>query len=164
MPEPERRKARDAIIGHLKARFSNPAGMHFAFYWPIRNEPDLRRWMQTLQQQGARCALPVIASRHAPLQFHLWFPGCTLQHDRWGIAEPVGTEIIQPQVIVVPLVGHDDARYRLGFGGGYYDRTLALLPHVQKIGVGYQHARLPTIFPQPHDIPMDTILTEEGFR
>ena len=128
-------------------------------YWPIRAEPDLRAWMGALSRQGIRVALPVAVALGQPLVFREWHPQARLARGLWKIPYPAdGAEVI-PNVTIAPLVGFDGACYRLGYGGGFFDRTLAKLnPRPLAIGVGYAGAALTTIFPQPHDVPMDWIV------
>jgi 5,10-methenyltetrahydrofolate synthetase len=132
-------------------------------YWPIRGEPDLRPWMHTLSQAGVRVALPVAVALAQPLIFREWRPHARLAQGLWKIPYPADGELIVPQVVIAPLVGFDHGCYRLGYGGGFFDRTLAQLnPKPLAIGVGYPGAELRTIFPQPHDIPMDWVVTGSG--
>jgi 5,10-methenyltetrahydrofolate synthetase len=132
-------------------------------YWPFRGEPDLRDLMATISADGGRCALPVVVERHRPLVFRQWSPGQPLQRGVWNIPVPAdGAEVI-PDVVIAPVVGFDPRCYRLGYGGGFFDRTLAALPARPRVlGVGYSAAAIPTIYPQPHDIAMDLIVTEDG--
>jgi 5-formyltetrahydrofolate cyclo-ligase len=129
-------------------------------YWPIRGEPDLRPWMHTLCQAGVRVALPVAVALAQPLIFREWRPKARLARGLWNIPYPADGELIVPNVVIAPVVGFDHECYRLGYGGGFFDRTLAQLrPKPLAIGVGYANAELRTIFPQPHDIPMDWLVT-----
>ena len=133
------------------------------FYWPIRGEPDLRPLVRSLLERGFTSALPVVVEKSAPVEFHRYTTSTRLTRQSvWGIPIPAERDLVRPDVVLVPLVGMDDACYRLGYGGGYYDRTLAQLsPRPFAIGVGFELGRLETIYPQPHDIPMDVIVTEE---
>jgi 5-formyltetrahydrofolate cyclo-ligase len=132
------------------------------FYWPLKGEPDLRPFVRELIVQGAEAALPVVVVKNQPLEFWRWEPGTKLTRQSvWGIPVPAERVPAHPEVLLAPVVGFDDAGYRLGYGGGYYDRTLASLdPKPFVIGVGYELGRLATIHPQPHDIPLDLIVTE----
>ncbi len=153
-----------AVFDLIAARFRLP-GLAVSGYWPIKSEPDLRGMLARLHQAGARVALPVVEVRATPLVFRPWAPGAAMERGFWNIPVPATRDTAVPQVALSPLVGWDGAGYRLGYGGGYFDRTLAALtPRPFVIGVGFEAARLPTIFPQPHDIPMDAIVTEEGLR
>jgi 5-formyltetrahydrofolate cyclo-ligase len=131
-----------------------------SLYWPIRGEPDLRPWMHALSRTGRRVALPVAVAPAQPLVFREWLPHARLARGLWKIPYPVDGEIIIPTVVIAPVVGFDQQCYRLGYGGGFFDRTLAALnPQPLTIGVGYPDAAIRTIFPQPHDIPMDWVVT-----
>lgn len=129
-------------------------------YWPMHGEPDLRRWMAKQADSGLTIALPVIRSVNQPLQYSRWHPRCAMRRGRWGIAEPAEDNWVQPPLVLAPLVGADQQRHRLGFGGGYFDRSLAAAsPRRQAIGVGFSCARITTIYPQAHDVAMDAIVT-----
>ncbi len=144
----------------LEAILADLPPVSLSLYWPIRGEPDLRAWMGKLAANGVRIALPVAVALGQPLLFRVWQPRARLARGLWKIPYPAdGAELI-PDVVIAPLVGFDQACYRLGYGGGFFDRTLAkLAPKPLAIGVGYPSAVLQTIFPQPHDIPMDWIVT-----
>lgn len=146
----------DAAIGDVKDRL-------ISLYWPFRGEPDLRPWVDTILVRGGRAALPVVVEKGRPLIFREWRPGEKLEKGVWNIPIPAGGPEVRPDVVIAPVVGFDPRNYRLGYGGGFFDRTLAAIatkPLV--IGIGYAMSAIPTIYPQPHDIPMDMIVTEEG--
>lgn len=175
LPVAGRREIAEAVSGHLsrllRARFGSLAGRVIAGYWPIRGEIDLRPLMAEWHAAGARVALPVITEIAAPLVFRRWTPQARLERGHWNIPEPPpGAETLTPEIALAPLVGwalREDAPggWRLGHGGGYFDRTLAALsPRPFTIGVGLSSARLATIRPQPHDIPLDAIVTEAGIE
>jgi len=149
----------------IRARFGQIEGLTISGWWPIKAELNLRHWLADLVGQGATVALPVVLTPAAPLVFRPWTPDCHMVQGFWKIPIPAeGPEVI-PDVTLAPLVGWDAAGFRLGYGGGYFDRTLAALaPRPYAIGVGLQAARVQTIFPQPHDIAMDAIVTEAGLR
>jgi 5,10-methenyltetrahydrofolate synthetase len=129
-------------------------------YWPIRAEPDLREWMRARAAAGLGVALPVALAHGQPLIFRAWHPGARMAHGLWRIPYPPDGAAVQPDVAIAPLVGFDAAGFRLGYGGGFFDRTLASLrPRPLVIGVGYPGAAIQTIYPQPHDIGMDWIVT-----
>jgi 5-formyltetrahydrofolate cyclo-ligase len=133
------------------------------FYWPFQGEIDVRHLVRNFLALGADAALPVVVEARQPLEFWSWRPRMKLTRGVWNIPVPGDRSPVQPTVLLVPLLGFDAAGYRLGHGGGYYDRTLATV--AQKpltIGIGYELGRLQTIYPQPHDIPMDAIVTESG--
>lgn len=148
------------------ARIGDPADLVISGYWPIKGELDLRPWMAALHARGARVALPLVETRAAPLVFRLWEPGMRMARGHWNIpVPPPEAGRIVPSVCLAPLVGWDSEGYRLGYGGGYFDRTLASLdPRPLAIGVGLQAARLDTIVPQPHDVRMSAIVTEAGVQ
>ena len=110
-------------------------------------------------------ALPVVVAKNAPIEFWQWQPDTLLQRGFWNIPVPAERRLVHPDALLIPLVGYDAAGFRLGYGGGYYDRTLAVAaPRPFCIGVGYDDAEIATIYPQPHDIPMDFIVTERRAR
>lgn len=139
-------------------------GVVLSAYWPLRGEPDLRPWLGRLDEQGLVCVLPVVVEKGAPLQFRRWSPGCAMEKGFWNIPVPADPAPFTPQLLIAPVVGFDRQCFRLGYGGGYFDRTLALLQsqgrsfHVT--GVGYAQSEIPTIHPLPHDIALQAIVTE----
>lgn len=133
------------------------------FYFPIRGEPDLRdvvaQWLAPDAQRVA--ALPVIVGQ--VLEFHAWTADAPMLVDEFGIPVPAHGRVVQPECLLVPCVGFDAHRFRLGFGGGYYDRTLAkLVPRPLVVGIAFEAARLESIDPQPHDVKMDAVITDAG--
>jgi 5-formyltetrahydrofolate cyclo-ligase len=123
----------------------------------------VRPLIDTLAAAGRIVALPAVIDRHGPLEYRAWRPGEDLVSGVWDIPVPAKREIIIPAMVLAPLVGFDSASYRLGYGGGYFDRTLAALtPRPFAIGVGFEFQRLETIYPQHFDVPMDVIFTEAG--
>jgi 5-formyltetrahydrofolate cyclo-ligase len=154
---------RERIDGHLERSFPGLAAATIAFCWPVRGEYDARPLAEALRSRGAVTALPVVVAPGQPLAFREWHPGVTLAPGPLGIPYPVDSDPVVATVVLLPLNGWDEAGYRLGYGGGFFDRTLASLPKPPvAIGVGYELARMPTIRPQAWDIPMDWIVTERG--
>jgi 5-formyltetrahydrofolate cyclo-ligase len=154
---------RRGIDAHLRGSFPGLAAAKLAFCWPIRGEYDARRLAETLRERGAVTALPVIVAPGQPLVFREWHPGVALASGPLGIPYPVGSDPVVPTAALLPMIGWDEAGHRLGYGGGFFDRTLASLssrPVV--IGVSYELARMTTIRPQSWDIPMDWVVTERG--
>jgi 5-formyltetrahydrofolate cyclo-ligase len=134
----------------------------FAFTWPLPGEPDLREAASRWVAAGACAALPDTV-KGQPLTFRPWTPGCAMRAGVWNIPVPDTSRTAVPTVLLIPCLGYDCAGYRLGNGGGFYDRTLAALtPRPLAVGVGWSHAVLPSIGPQPHDIPMDLVVTERA--
>lgn len=166
----EREAAAASIAGVLNeivaGHFADPAGHVISGYWPIKAELDLRFWLGDLHDRGARLALPVVAQQGQPLVFRHWQPGAPMERGFWNIPVPTAeAEPVTPELALAPLVGWDAAGYRLGYGGGYFDRTLAALhPRPLVIGVGLQGSLLDSIRPQPHDIALDAIVTETGLQ
>jgi 5-formyltetrahydrofolate cyclo-ligase len=136
------------------------------FYWPMFGEVDLRPLIEhVLGESVTSVALPVVVERRQPLEFWEWKPDSTMVRGVWNIPIPSPAKPVRPEVLFIPLVGFDHNKYRLGHGAGYYDRTLAALtPRPLSIGIGFEILHLPTIYPQPHDIPMDIIVTDAGVR
>jgi 5-formyltetrahydrofolate cyclo-ligase len=129
-------------------------------YWPFRGEPDLRPWMSAACSKGVRIALPVVVAKGQSLVFREWHSEARLEQDIYNIPYPADGVIVTPTVVIGPLVGFDPAGYWLSYGGGYFDRTLAALdPRPLAIGVGHPIGALASIYPQPHDIRMDIIVT-----
>lgn len=119
--------------------------------------------MRRLSERGGVCALPMVIERHMPLVFRAWRPGDRLQRGVWNIPVPADGPEVTPDIIIAPVVGFDAACYRLGHGGGFFDRTLAAMPWRPRVtGVGYSQLAIRTIYPQPHDVPMDVIVTESS--
>lgn len=133
------------------------------FYWPFKREVDLRPFVRECLASGAKAALPVVVEKKQPLEFWAWKPRMRMTPGVWNIPVPAERAPVHPDVVLVALLGFDEQGYRLGYGGGYYDRTLAALtPRPLTLGVGFELGRLETIHPQPHDIPLDAIVTERG--
>ncbi len=162
-------------------------------YWPIKGEfdplPALYRWQEdailneSSQSQSSlgqepraqlatesiasrsprKIGLPVVNKVHKTLTFHAWYPGCPMEEDAYGIPKPKDTEIIVPTLLFVPCVGYGPGGYRLGYGGGFYDRTLATLqPRPVTVGLGYTNGWLPDFEAEAHDIPLDALLNDNG--
>jgi 5,10-methenyltetrahydrofolate synthetase len=149
-----------AIATDLSALIPTAPGTVVSAYWPIKAEPDLRPWMHAMWDGGLRIALPVAVALGQPLMFREWHPDAQMARGLWMIPYPAeGTEVV-PTVVLAPVVGFDKDCFRLGYGGGFFDRTLVRRPaNPLVIGVGYPSGLIRTIFPQPHDIPMDWIVT-----
>jgi 5,10-methenyltetrahydrofolate synthetase len=158
-----RTAAATAIAGHLDELIGDVSGRVVSAYWPIKSELDLRPWMTTLTARGATAVLPVVVQKAAPLEFRAWVTGCRMERGVWNIPVPAEGDWLIPDVLIAPVVGFDPGCFRLGYGGGYFDRTLAAINRpVRAIGIGLSASRVDTIYPQPHDIPMSCIVTETG--
>lgn len=129
-------------------------------YWPLPGEPDLHQAYAQLAKAGVRLALPVVMARDAALEFAEWQPGEPMVEDAMGIAVPaVRRMVARPGALLVPCLGFNAQRYRLGYGGGFYDRTLAALPRPATAGVAYS-CQTVAFEADAHDIALDCILTE----
>jgi 5-formyltetrahydrofolate cyclo-ligase len=159
-----RRAENEALVARLDGWLGDPSGEVVAVYWPVRGEPSLEplpgRWVQA----GARLALPVVVARDAPLRFVAWTPGDPTERGAFGIREPVSAAAVRPTVLVLPCLGFDPRGWRLGYGGGYYDRSLAALsvdggPAPRVVGVAWDEARLERLETLPTDRPLDAVIT-----
>lgn len=160
----QRQAAQTAIVRTLCDSADTLPVDCIGYYWPFKGEVDLHPVLSALAPRGTRGALPVVLDARAPMVFRAWAPGQPLTRGIWDIPIPARDERVQPTLLLVPVVGFDRAGYRLGYGGGYYDRTLAALsPRPLTVGVGYAYALLESIYPQPHDIALDRIVTEDGW-
>jgi 5-formyltetrahydrofolate cyclo-ligase len=145
----------------LVGRHENSVGA----YWPIKGEfdalPALYRWSEAAPER--RIGLPVINRDTKQLSFHVWFPGCPMERDAYDIPKPKGTEIFMPQMVLMPCIGYGPGGVRLGYGGGFYDRTLAALtPRPYTVGLCYSNGFLPFLRARPDDVPLDALLTDDG--
>lgn len=156
---------RERVTAHLAAMLQLPAACTVAFCWPYRNEIDTRHAVRAVRERGAGAAMPVVAGKAMPLQFRRWWPGAPMKKGVLGIPYPDGTPLVHPDLALVPMVAYDDGGFRLGYGGGYFDRTLAAAaPRPIAIGIVASRFHVPSIHPQPHDIPMDFVVTELGVQ
>jgi 5-formyltetrahydrofolate cyclo-ligase len=157
-----RRGAGKRIAASLREIVTDRPGI-LGIYWPFRAEFDPRPLVDDLAAGGREVALPVVVDKKGPLEYRAWAPGEPLVAGVWDIPIPEKRQIVVPSAVLAPLVGFDGDCYRLGYGGGYFDRTLASLdPRPLAIGVGFAMQRLDTIHPQSFDIPMDLVVTEAG--
>ena len=140
-------------------------------YWPIKGEfdplPALHRWKEDgellAESQRRRIGLPVVNREHKTLTFHAWYPGCPMENDAYDIPKPKDTELIVPTLLFVPCLGYSAGGYRLGYGGGFYDRTLAALePRPFTVGLGFTNGYLDEFEPEEFDLPLDAILNDNG--
>lgn len=134
-------------------------------FWSIKGEfdalPALYRWSES--DPSRRIGLPVIDKKTRQLRFHVWYPGCPMEEDAYGIPKPKDTELIVPTLLFVPCVGYAPGGYRLGYGGGFYDRTLASLqPKPFTVGLGFTSGYVDDFEPEAHDLPLDAILNDNG--
>ena len=131
-------------------------------YWPMAGEPDLRALYATLAERGMALALPRVTAPDAPLQFAHWAPHHELVKGAMGVSNHAEPQLVErPAALLIPCVGFNAARYRLGYGGGYYDRTLAAPPRPQTVGIAYR-CLAAEFAAAPHDVALDVIVTESG--
>ena len=141
-----------------------------AGFWPLEGEPDLRSVYHHLHNHGCTVVLPAVVKKHTPLEFHVWRPGDTLKAGAFGVLEPIRGAMLQPTILLVPTLGFTAQGARIGYGGGYYDRTLAQINETGQpfitIGIAWDQARIDKAAghqPEDHDYPLDTILTPSGW-
>ena len=164
LPAVDRQHWGERIDTELRRLLGERLGL-LGIYWPFRAEFDPRPLVDWAVAAGRTVALPVVVDKKGPLEYRSWRPGEALVDGVWNIPVPEKREVVTPAVVLAPLVGFDPACYRLGYGGGYFDRTLAALrPRPLAIGIGFAVQELETIYPQPFDVPMDFIVTEAGLR
>jgi 5,10-methenyltetrahydrofolate synthetase len=136
------------------------------FCWPHQGEFDARELVQAQLVRGWSACLPVVLAEAAPLAFRPWTPATALAPDRYGIPTPQAGDFVTPDVLLIPLVAVDSRNYRIGYGGGFFDRTLAALAAAGRrpisVGVGFELARVADTLPGPHDVPLDHVVTEAG--
>ncbi|GAA5236870.1 5-formyltetrahydrofolate cyclo-ligase [Verticiella sediminum] len=178
--EHERRSGSAAIMAHLRAGLKAHAAragvtgtsgaVRIAAFWPMPGEPDLRELLAEWAGHGIALALPRVERRDAPLVFLPWHPGSTLRTGAYGILEPDGTQYVRPDIVLVPTLGYTLSGGRVGYGGGYYDRTLGLWrrerhPHTT-VGIAWRASRLDedAYAFAPHDMPLDAVVDEEGWH
>jgi 5-formyltetrahydrofolate cyclo-ligase len=165
VPAVERRLWGGEIEAKLRALLLERPVMTLGAYWPFQAEFDPRPLIDWMIAQGFAVALPAVVDKKGPLEYRAWRPGEALVDGVWDIPTPKAREVVLPQAVLAPLVGFDRHCYRLGYGGGYFDRTLAASsPRPLAIGVGFEMSQIETIFPQSFDIPMDVIVTEARIR
>lgn len=149
------------IVATLEARLDTCRPDAIGAYWPMRGEVDVRTLMHNAHERGIAIALPQVVKPDLPLRFVRWTPQTSLREDRRGALLTGEAEEVTPDLLLVPCVGFDARRYRLGYGGGFYDRTLAARP-VQSWGVAYACSRMAGFEPQAHDLTLDAIITEDA--
>ena len=163
VPADERARVAEAVAATLDDLVRPGPGMVVSLYWPFRGELDLRGWMARAGGEGrARGAAGRRGDGSAP-DLPRVAAGVPAGARRLEHPVPADGALVTPDVVLAPLVGFGPDGYRLGYGGGFFDRTLAALsPRAFAIGVGHPVAAIPTIYPQPHDIPMNTIIVGAG--
>ena len=154
--------AASALADQVLTRCRPPPGATIAGFWPMGDEVDIRPLLHALHALGHVLLLPVTPPRGQALLFRRWAPGSAMEPGRFGTQHPAATEAATPDTLLVPLLAFDLRGHRLGYGGGYYDRTLAALPHAFRLGVAYAAQQVPAVPAGPHDVTLHTIATESG--
>ena len=162
--DPAHRRDWDAELGKRVIAWASGWGLAYpdgtlGVYWPIRGEPDLQPAYAELTARGMRLALPVVIDVDSPLRFVGWSPGEAMVKDGFGVAIPASYVTVIPQALLIPCVGFNRNKIRLGYGSGFYDRTLAPLARPQTVGIAYSCA-LAEFDGAAHDIALDTVITE----
>jgi 5,10-methenyltetrahydrofolate synthetase len=152
------------LAGHLERAIIECGAQVLAFCWPIRAEFDARELVVRHLARGGRAVIPTVIGAEAPMVFRGWTPQAQMTVDPFGIPVPADAGPgATPDLVLLPLVAFDAGGYRLGYGGGYFDRTLAaMVPRPLAFGVGFEIARAASVRPQVHDIPLDAVITEAG--
>jgi 5-formyltetrahydrofolate cyclo-ligase len=165
LPADAHRQASEVIMRELRVRLPPGNNDLIGCYWPFRREFNCVPFMREILGSRGRVALPVVIARGKPLEFRSWSEDAKMEAGVWNIPHPASGPSVTPSVLLIPLVGFDDEGYRLGYGGGYYDVTVAsFAERPWLVGVGFEFSRLASIYPQPHDEPMDVIVTEALVR
>ncbi len=156
----------DAIAGRALDAMAFPPGAAVAGYWPFHDEADPRPLMTALAARGHRLCLPVVVARGRPLVFRVWVPGDVLETGVFGTSVPCrGAEECTPSIVLAPLLAVDRRGFRLGYGGGYYDRTLAVLNNVLAVGIAFHDQICDMVPHDAHDRPLDWLASErEAFH
>jgi 5-formyltetrahydrofolate cyclo-ligase len=162
-PLRERRAWSERLEAHLAPLIAERAPRCVGFYWPFKAEFDPRPLVHRLAAAGRTLALPAVLAPKTAMEFRIWTPDAEMETGVYDIPVPKSRNVVVPDLVFAPVVGFDAKRYRLGYGGGYFDLTLAALqPRPAAIGVGFEIGRLETVYPQAHDIPMNAVVTEAG--
>ena len=162
---PDRLERAVALQSALRIWLVSRRETRIGAYWPIKGEfdplPALYRWSEA--DDTRRIGLPVVDREAGSLRFHDWYPGCPTELDAFDIPKPKGTEVFEPELLLLPCVGYGPAGVRLGYGGGFYDRTvMALQPQPVTVGLCYSNAFLPMLRQQAQDLPLDALITDDG--
>lgn len=158
-----RREWNQRIDSLIEQGFPLLSKMVIGFCWPYRGEYDARFVVKHFREHGAMTALPAVIAKKAPLEFRHWRPGLQMKKEVYDIPVPQASDVVVPDALILPMISFDGQGYRLGYGGGYFDITLAAInPQPILIGVCYDQFKVETLHPQPHDIAMDFVVTESG--
>lgn len=158
-----RAQAERSIAMHVQEWLRQNTVQVVGAYLPMRHEVDLREILLWLHQQGLKIALPVVEQFAAPLVFRTWRGEALSERDLAGVRAPMDAPRLEPEALLVPCVGFNEHGYRLGYGGGYYDRTLSAHPHWLAAGVAFSLQRA-HFTPDEHDVRLHAIITEQGIQ
>ncbi|WP_250538589.1 MULTISPECIES: 5-formyltetrahydrofolate cyclo-ligase [unclassified Caballeronia] len=165
--QPVQAAKNEALASRVEDVLARHAARCVGFYWPVAGEFDARatltRWLAADETRSA--ALPVVVKPHAPMVFHAWRAHAPMKEGRYRIPVPAEEKVVVPELLLIPCVGFDKDRYRLGYGGGYYDRTLAAWPNGERpvmIGIAYESGKCGRLPREAHDMPLDAIVTESA--
>jgi 5,10-methenyltetrahydrofolate synthetase len=164
LPPADHARLSAELNGHLERAIAARGAQVLAFCWPIRAEFDARELVRRHIAHGGRAVVPTVVGLDVPMVFRCWTPDCPMTVDPFGIPVPTAAaDCLAPDLVLLPLVAFDAGGYRLGYGGGYFDRTLAaMVPRPLAFGVGFELARTASVYPQSHDIRLDAVITEAG--
>jgi 5-formyltetrahydrofolate cyclo-ligase len=150
-----------ALARHVMSECPPPPDAVVSGFWPMALEIDVRGLLRALHECGNPVVLPVTPGRGQALTFRRWHPGDALEAERFGTLRPIGEEMV-PDMLLIPLLAFDPRGRRLGYGGGFYDRTLAGLPGRFRLGCAFAAQRMDAVPIGPYDITLDAVATEQG--
>lgn len=150
-----------ALATHVLRDMPPPEGVIVSGFWPLGDEIDVRPLLLALRERGHEVVLPITPRRGNPLTFGLWSPGDVLIPERFGTMRPVGPERV-PDFLLVPLLAFDRAGGRLGYGAGFYDRTLSGMSRRFALGCAFASQMVDEVPVGPYDIRLDAVATEHG--
>jgi 5-formyltetrahydrofolate cyclo-ligase len=162
IPADQRSRLDNAIAAKILDWWNEKELHTIGVYWPMRGEPELHALYTTLHDHNVQLALPVVVGDDAPLKFVAWTPGEAMTADRFGASVPTASnQVLEPQALIIPCLGFNHERFRLGYGGGFYDRTLVQAPRPYTVGVAY--AICETLFEvESYDIVLDMVITDQA--
>jgi 5-formyltetrahydrofolate cyclo-ligase len=150
-----------ALTNHVLRDCPPPPGAIVSGFWPLGEEIDIRPLLHALYDRGNVIALPVTPKRGQALTFRGWRPGDVMLPERFGTLRPIG-DVLVPDMLLIPLLAFDAAGGRLGYGGGFYDRTLAGLPGRFRLGCAFAAQQVDAVPNGPYDMRLDAVATENG--
>jgi len=165
LSEEERRAAATNLVDRWRVEQPVETPTVVSGFWPMAEELDIRPLMIELHNQGCQLCLPVVVAKKQPLQFRAWRPGDPLEQGVFGTLHPhPSREVLEPDALIVPLLAVDEEGWRVGYGGGFYDRTLEALrarKRITAVGVGFNAQLMPEVPHGPGDQRLDWLLTDK---